>query len=483
MLDEQALRDYLTSNRERHISRIQEFIRQPTLPSEDKGVEDTAKLLASYYRELGCQEVEIIPTDGYPGVWAFYDAGAPFTIVNYCMFDTKPPDTAKWSVPPFEATRTTQDPHGEVILGCGARSRKGPYMTWLNALEGIIQTRGALPVNIMFLAEGEENQGSPHYAAMVQRYETRLRQAHACFSPGAAENNGIMGIRLGYKGLLFARLRATGAAWGRGPAGRNGHGMSQVLVDSPTWHLVHTLASLTEDEGRRVAVPGFYDQLEPPTFEEREEVRQLLAKNEGKRWQDVLGGVGGDVGASSAELSEEEAYLRYYYGPSFNINGLAAGYTGPGGPVFTLPGEAWALLDIRLPRGYRVEPVIEGIRRHLEATGRADVELEILSAHNPLVADPHTDLLAAVRQTCAEFGVEVDTQPYTAGGGGWSIFGNEFGIPVLFDVGIGHGGRAGAPDEYLVIDESRGHGLTHAEMWYAQFLNRYAQTRTSSRRD
>jgi acetylornithine deacetylase/succinyl-diaminopimelate desuccinylase-like protein len=471
------LHRYLTEHRERHIARIQRFLRQPTLAPEDEGVEATADLLAETFRELGCQEVELVPTRGYPGVWAYYDAGAPVTIVNYGMFDTKPPDRAGWTTPPFEAVRTELPGLGEAIVGVGARSRKGPYISWLNALEGMIQTTGTLPVNIMFLAEGEENQGSPHYAEMIDAYQDRLAIAAACFSPGAAETNGVMSVRLGYKGLIFARLRASGAAWGRGPAGRNGHGMSQVLVDSPSWRLIHALASLTENEGRRVAVEGFYDQLLPPTAAEVAEVRALVASSGGRRWQDVLGGVGGDVGASSAELSDEEAYLRYFYQPSFNVNGLSAGYTGPGGPVFSLPGEAWALFDIRLPRGYRVDPVIEAIERHLEASGRGDVALDIVAAHNPLEADPDSDLLAAVRRACDEVGVAVETQPYTAGGGPWSEFGNRFGMPVLFDVGMGHGGNAGAPEEYLVIDEAGGRGLVASELWYARLLELYASAR------
>ena len=73
MLDKQRLRSYLNENRKRHIDRIAEFIRQPTLPSENEGVEKTAEMVASYYRQLGCKEVEIVPTKGYPGVWAYYE--------------------------------------------------------------------------------------------------------------------------------------------------------------------------------------------------------------------------------------------------------------------------------------------------------------------------------------------------------------------------------------------------------------------------
>jgi acetylornithine deacetylase/succinyl-diaminopimelate desuccinylase-like protein len=470
-----GLRAYLEAHRERHVERISAFLRQPTLPSEGRGVGETLDLFAATLRELGCQEVELVPTAGEPGVFGFYDAGAPVTIVSYCMLDTKSP-AGRWSVPPFEARRTRVAPHGEVLLGVGARSRKGPYVSWLNALEALIAVDGTLPVNVLFLAEGEENLGSPHYAAMVERYRERITRASACFSPGAAEAGGVMTVRLGYKGLLVVRLRASGAEWGRGPAGRNAHGMSQVLVDSPSWRLVAALASLVDDDGRRVAVPGFYDQLVPPSDDERAEVRALVAANRGRRWQDVLGGVGGDVGASSAELSDDEAYERYFYEPSFNLHGLAAGYTGPGGPVFSLPGEAWALLDVRLPRGYEVQPVVDAIRRHLTATGRGDVAVEVLAAHAPLAADPSSELLEAVRRTSERFGIGLDLHPYTAGGGPWTIFGTEFGMPVLFDVGIGHGGNVGAGDEYLVIDEERpGGGLVAAECWYAEFLREYAR--------
>ena len=476
MRDRDAIRQYLADHRDRHIARIQEFIRQPTLPSEGTGVPETAELLSRYYRELGCQEVELVETAGEPGVFAYFDAGAPVTIVNYCMFDTKPPDSAKWSVPPFEAKRVRIDPVGEVIMGVGARSRKGPYMSWLNALEALRAVHGTLPVNIVFLAEGEENQGSPNYAAMVDKYADRFKDAVACFSPGAAETSGTMAVRLGYKGLIFGRFRATGSAWGKGPAGRNAHGMAKVLVDSPSWRLVSALASLVEEDGARVAVPGFYDQLVPPTADERAQVAELVKANTGKRWQDVLGGVGGDVGRSSDDLSEEEAYLKYYYEPSFNLNGLSAGYTGPGGPVFSLPGEAWALVDIRVPRGYDVQKVVAGIRAHLEATGRDDVAFEVLSAHSPLPADGTSELLQAVRSVSREFGAELDVQPYTGGGGPWTIYANRFGMPVLFDVGLGHGGRAGAPDEYLAIDESGPQrGLVETELWYATLATELAK--------
>lgn len=479
MLDKKRLKSYFKENRNRHIERIAEFIRQPTLPSENEGVEETAEMVASYYRQLGCKEVELVPTKGYPGVWAYYDAGAPITIVNYCMFDTKPPDRSRWSIPPFEAKQTTLEPWGEVIIGCGARSRKGPYMTWLNALEGIIKTEGTLPVNIMFLAEGEENQASPNYAQMVDKFRDRLKFATTCFSPGASEIDGVLNVWLGYKGLIFVKITASGARWGRGPADRNAHGMSQVVVDSPSWHLIQTLATFIEDEGRKVLIPGFYDQLTPPNNEEIEELRKFMKMKTGKKWQDVLKGVGGDVGDSSSELTEEEVYLKYFFYPSFNLNGLSAGFTGPGSPVFTLPGEAWALLDIRLPRGYKVDPVIEGIKTHLEKSGRNDIDFEVIAAHNPLQANPNNDLLKVVRETSTEYNINIETEPYVAGGGPWSIFGNEFNMSVLFDVGIGHGGNAGAPDEYLVLNNTdRCHGLIESEMWYAEMIYNYAQDKS-----
>src|SRR5690606_16707277 len=134
------------------------------------------------------------------------------------MWDTKPASLQAWGMDPFAAEIEESSAYGKVVKAPGAKGRKAPYIQFLNALEALKAVNGELPVNVIFLAEGEENQGSPHYRGFVERYKDRLAQAQACHCPGAVQNaDGAVEIRLGFKGLLYLELKSSGAATGRGP--------------------------------------------------------------------------------------------------------------------------------------------------------------------------------------------------------------------------------------------------------------------------
>ena len=197
-------RDLLENNKENDIHRIQEFLRQPCIPSNFEGCKESAELLIRYYQELGCEEIELINTpSGRPGVFAYYNAGAPKTIVNYCMLDTKPANGNGWTKPPFDAQIINKEGVGKVILARGAQGRKAPYISWLNALYAIKEIDGTLPINILFLAETEENVGSPNYKNFVEKYKDRISRADAALCPGAVQTkNGQVKLTLGYKGLI-----------------------------------------------------------------------------------------------------------------------------------------------------------------------------------------------------------------------------------------------------------------------------------------
>ncbi|HKM39613.1 MAG TPA: M20/M25/M40 family metallo-hydrolase, partial [bacterium] len=229
-------RSYFEANKEKNLERMVEFLSQPCIPSDNIGCMESATLLMKYYRELGCQEVELIDTaSGRPGVWAYLDSGAEKTLVNYCMLDTKPADPAGWSSPPFEAKTVHREPYGPVIVARGAQGRKGPYLSWLNSLRAIIDLEGRLPLNIMFLAETEENVGSPNYGRFVEQYQDRLRQAQGAFCPGAVQaEDGQVKLTLGYKGLINLRFTAAGELWGKGPQKKAIHASAHSLIESPT---------------------------------------------------------------------------------------------------------------------------------------------------------------------------------------------------------------------------------------------------------
>ena len=362
--DLKRLRTYLEKNKTRHIERIQRVVQQPSVSTENLGVRECAELLVKYHRELGCHEAALLETDGLPGLWAYYDAGAPKTIAVYGNFDTRPVlPHEQWEHPPYSAALASFGPYPRVLVGRGSFAYKGPYVAWLNALEALVAVTGTLPVNVMTLLEGDEILGSPNFRDMYAQYRDRLVTADASLSPGASQDaSGRVNLSLGYKGMICSELIASGARWGRGPLGQPLHGMTKSVVDSPVWKLTHALSTLTAADGNRVTVKGFYEDLTPPTEEERRAVQSYWDAMGGGPWNKVLPGLAA-ARVPVGDLGDEETVLNYFYAPSFNINGLRAGFTGPGTLPFSLPHEALASFDIRLPRGYSAEKVIRLLRR------------------------------------------------------------------------------------------------------------------------
>ncbi|CAN0481614.1 unnamed protein product, partial [Phaeothamnion confervicola] len=163
-----AYTQYLETNRDRHIARIREFLRQPSVASANLGVREGAELLVGYLQNLGFQDIDLIETDGHPGLFAYHDSRAEKTLVVYCMWDTKPASEAEWGGDPYAADIIEIDGWGPAVRAPGAKGRKAPFVAFLNALEALKAVDGQLPVNVLVLGEGEENNGSPHYRAFVE---------------------------------------------------------------------------------------------------------------------------------------------------------------------------------------------------------------------------------------------------------------------------------------------------------------------------
>ena len=473
----EKIRAYLEESRPRHIQRIQRAVQQPSVSTEGPGVEECAQLLVEYHREVGFQEAEVVSTDGLPGLWGYYDAGAAKTIAVYNYFDTRPElPSAEWEHPPYSGVLTSTGPYEQVLMGRGSYAFKGPYVAWLNAVEALLAVEGTLPVNVMILLEGNEILGSPTYRQMFDRYRSRLETADACLCPGASQGpSGRVEMNLGYKGMIYADLVASGASWGRGPKTGPLHGMTKSVVDSPVWRLVHALATITEPDGNRVAVKGFYDDLVPPTEAERRMVQSYQGSLGAEGWKAVLPGVG-SVGAPAGDLTDEETILAYFYGPSFNINGLSSGFTGPGTLPFTLPHEASARFDIRLPRGYSAQKVVQLIRNHLATGGYGDVELRVMGAYDPSTTDPNSELVRSMCRAFEEMDVPLAMAPCSGGGGPWSLYATELGLPLIRGLGVGGGGNTAGSNEYMVIDgtDTVG-GLVECELSHVHMLKSYAK--------
>ena len=479
-MNREAIHRYIDEHVGEHVAHIQEWVRQKSVSWDDLGVADCADLVAESYRRLGCREVEVVTGRFYPGVWAHYDAGAPATVHNYCMFDTRTVNEKEWKHDPWGAELVPMGAYPKVLVGRGAMGAKGPYVAWLNALEAIIAVEGALPVNIMFLAEGEEILGSPTYAQFVERYADRLKTVAASFVPSMSQSaTGTVSVGLGLKGMVVIELSASGDAWGRGPA-RTVHSSMAGLVSSPPFRLAKALASLVDENGEGCEVPELkrvWRHRKSLGGWETELLARIARRAGGKDWRDALalGGVA-NVAHVQGGLEGMDPLINLLYGPTFNIAGLRSGFLGAGtGTIpFIVPARATATLDIRMVVDLSPVEIVEAIRRHLDRNGFADIAIDVLAAFDASqtpIADPGVQ---TVLKTLEGWTIDYEVWPIQGGGGPWTAVPKAFGVPCIRGGVIG-GGAATSADEYMVIEgDGKIAGLAEAEKFMVDMLFAYA---------
>src|SRR6202166_4870564 len=214
--DLDAINAEITKRHDESVKRLQTWIRQPSIAAENRGMNEGCELTMNMLREAGFGQVTKVSTDGQPGIFATLDAGAPRTVGLYFMYDVKQADPAEWSSPPFEAALVDKPGLGKVVVGRGAVNQKGPEATFLAALHAMRGAGKKMPVNLVFVAEGEEEIGSPHFPQVVRKPEiaAALRKCTSVFMPYAAQGlNGEVTMTLGAKGVVELELVSSGARW------------------------------------------------------------------------------------------------------------------------------------------------------------------------------------------------------------------------------------------------------------------------------
>jgi len=262
------------------VARLQQWIRQPSIAAEHRGVNEGCDLTMQLLRDAGFDQVTKIPTDGQPGIFATLDAGAPRTLGLYFMYDVKQADPAEWSSPPWEAALVNRPELGLVLVGRGAVNQKGPEATFLAALHAIGGAGRKPPLNFVLVAEGEEEIGSPHFPQIVRRPEVQsaLSRTLGIFMPSAAQgSDGRVTITLGAKGVIECELVSSGERWGRGPR-KDIHSSNKARVDSPVWHLVEALATLVSPDGNEPAIDGYAEKARPLSASEKAMVAEAARR-------------------------------------------------------------------------------------------------------------------------------------------------------------------------------------------------------------
>src|SRR6266481_7126383 len=268
--DHADIKAEITKRHDEAVKRLHDWIAQVSIAAENRGYPEGAEYMAKLARDAGFQKADVITTDGKPGVFATLDAGAPKTIGLYFMYDVKQFDPAEWSSPPLEARIVDKPPLGKVIVGRGAVNQKGPEAAFLAALHAINGANKKLPVNLVMVAEGEEEIGSPHILQLVRRPEVRegLSKCVGVFMPSATQDlDGIVTVNLGSKGVIELELVSDGAKWGRGPA-KDIHSSLKAMIDSPAWRLVHAIDTLVSADGNTITIDN-YPKPRPISAEEK----------------------------------------------------------------------------------------------------------------------------------------------------------------------------------------------------------------------
>jgi acetylornithine deacetylase/succinyl-diaminopimelate desuccinylase-like protein len=353
----------------------------------------------------------------------------------------------------------------------GATNQKGPERAFLNAVEAVLATTGTLPVNLMVLAEGEEELGSPHYPELVDQYESRLQAVDGVFFPfNSQSTKGEISLSLGVKGILYFELEATGGAWG-GPKNAEIHGSYKAIVDSPTLRLIQAIASMTSPDGNTILVDGYGDDIRPPTPEEERLINGVAQRWSGGQDRGLLG-----VDRWIDGVEGREAVLRYLYDITLNVDGLWSGYTGDGVKTI-LPHRATAKMDSRLPPDVDPDRALAKIRAHLDAHGFADLELRKLSGYPAAQTSVDAPLVQAAMSVFNKWGKITEVWPRLAGSAPFYQFTERLGKPLVFN-GLGHGSGAHAPNEYMVIEPAAGTGiagLAEIEKGYVDLLYALAE--------
>jgi len=424
---------YIENNVERFIEELKEFCRQPSVSTQNVGLEEMAELVRARLERLGA-EVRLIPVDGGPAV-AFAELGqGERTLLIYNHYDVQPPDPLEeWESPPFEPTIR----EGK-FYARGVADNKGNLMARIQAIEAYRAVFGELPLRIKFVVEGEEEVGSPHLAQFAKENRDLLAADGCLWEAGGKDEAERFVLYLGLKGIAYLELRARGAK-------SDLHSSLATIVPNPAWRLVWALSTL-KDENDHITIDGFMDHAAQPTQAEMDMLEAIPFEEEKIRERF-------DIPEFIQGLSGVEALKKHLYEPTCTICGFRSGYIQEGSKT-VLPSTATVKLDFRLAPNLTPELVGQLLRKHLDRRGFEDIEIVFgvgeHSARTPLEASIVQAAMAAAE---AVYGQRPVIYPTMAGSGPMYPLSEGLGIPAVL-AGVSYpGAKVHAPNENIRLDD------------------------------
>lgn len=371
--------EFIAGEKDRYLKELIEFLRIPSVSSNPDNKDDMKKCgdwLTGHLRDVGFEDVRVLPTAGHPIIYAeWMDAGpqAPVVLV-YGHYDVQPVDPLElWETPPFEP----QVREG-YIFGRGTADDKGQVFTHIKSLEAFFRVNGKLPVNVKLLIEGEEEAAVSHLDEFIKQNAKMLACDVAVVSDTEWFAKGLPSICYGLRGISMAEVTVTG------PDHDLHSGSFGGAVDNPVDVLCRMIASLKDIYGR-ITVEGFYDDVRELTVEERKDFEKLPFDLDDYCRDIGVPGLWGEHGYSTLE--------RVWSRPSLDLNGIWGGYTGEGSKTI-LPTKASAKISMRLVPHQKAEDIAEKIKKHLAKIAPPTVRVEVNSfaGGNPVLV--HRDSIA-----------------------------------------------------------------------------------------
>jgi len=380
--------EYLHSRRDKHVRQLIELLRFPSVSADPARKGDClacAEWIADRLTAMAF-DAQLLPWHGHPVLVARRQCqrpGAP-TVILYGHYDVQPPDPLElWTSPPFEPVI-----RDDAVYARGASDDKGPLLANIHAVEAFLHTDGCPPVNVVFLAEGEEEIGSPELESFLAAHADLLGADHAIITDADFFDPDTPAITTGLRGLAYFEITVTGP-------GRDLHsGLYGGAAVNPLNALAELVGGMHDDAGK-VTLPGFYDDVAEPAATERQAWARLPFDE--KAFEAELGAppVGGERDRPLLE--------RIWARPTLDCHGITGGYQGPGAKT-VIPATAGAKISIRLVPDQRPERAEEALRQYLADHTPAGVRAEAtcLTAGRPVLIPPDSPAISAASAALQE---------------------------------------------------------------------------------
>ena len=430
----EAVWQYIDAHREEYLSLLKKFCSQPSVSAQNWGMREMAQIVCETIRELGA-DAKLFETGGNPIVFGELDYGKERTLMLYNHYDVVPPEPyEKWQTPPFVPTVID-----DRIVARGVADNKGSLLSRYCAIDAYQKVHGTLPVNVKFMAEGEEEIGSIHLGEFVREHMEMVKSDAIVWEGGSKDiNRGPLQITMGWKGLCYVELRCHACK-------DDMHSMYGPIVPNAAWRLIWALNTI-KDENDRITIDHFYDDIIPPDQEEMDFLEQMNYDE-----QSVLKANGIDHFINN--LSGTALKEKLLYEPTANIAGIESGYTGKGSKT-VIPSYAFCKIDFRLVKGQDAERVVKLLREHLDRRGFTDIEVIKYSGKNPYHADTKSRIVrAALRNAEDIYGMKPSLYRNGAGTTAMGSFCGPEGIDAV-SFGIDHmESQIHAPNENIYLED------------------------------